>query len=116
MGVFLKLVYVLIFLAVFVLGRMDSALATESSAQIVSSQTQIDLDIQNQRSLEEKIYQPVTQENPPPSTEDDGMASKTGSDNKTKFFVKRIDVQGYYGQIFASYSRYSGVKIYEFMP
>jgi hemolysin activation/secretion protein len=92
MNVLLRLIYVFVPLFVFMAGKADFVLAVETGSQVLSSQTQQDIDAQKNKRLEDKIYQPQTQSNP--SKEQETKPANTANNSKQKFFVKHIDVQG----------------------
>jgi len=85
-----KFTCVLVFLF---LGRTGVVLAATTSSQVVSSQTQQDINARNDRMIEHKIYQSET---PTESSNDNqGESPSIPSNNSNeKFLVKKIDLQG----------------------
>ena len=94
MSILLRLLYILVLLFVLIVGKTDFILAAQTGSQIISSQTQQDIDAQKEQTLENKIYQPPTRPNSSRNTEEQNNAVNAANNIKEKFFVKRIDVQG----------------------
>ena len=95
MKILFRWIFVLVPLFIFMAGKTDFVWAVESSSQIVGSQTQEVIESQKDHTLEKKLYQAPIQSD----SSDDGQAEVNApiavNNDKEKFLVNKIDVQGY---------------------
>ena len=80
-----RLIFVLVLLFVFVVGKSDFIQAADAGSQVMTSQTQEDLDDQKNRTIESKIYQPQTQSDSSKDNQEAQTQITPNNNNQTKF-------------------------------
>jgi len=79
---------------IFVVGRADFALSAATGSKIIDSQLQQDLSSQDDQRIEKKLYSLAKEQKSSNETEEQATAKNIANNNKIKFLVNKIDVQG----------------------